>query len=110
MAIATAQNFINQDNWDDELRYNETADHVIAGKLITTTMVVNEFEAYTFKNEDNFRQELKRKLVAGLANYMVSNGLVETTFESDPRTNNLTIRARCFITPNGDVKILRLKK
>ena len=73
----------------------------IQGKMLT---VKN-----TFKDEMRGipADEIKRKMIYELAEEMARSGLIEFTKQNDPTTDTITYRARCFMTPNDQVQILR---
>ena len=51
--------------------------------------------------------KIKEELAIKLALEMLKSGLIEFTRQSDPTTDTITYRARCFMTPNDQVQILR---
>jgi len=73
----------------------------ISGKMLT---VKN-----TFKDEMRVipDDEIKRKMIYELAEEMARSGMIEFTKQNDPTTDTITYRARCFMTPNDQVQILR---
>ena len=73
----------------------------IQGKMLT---VKN-----TFKDEMRGipADEIKRKMIYELAEEMARSGMIEFTKQNDPTTDTITYRARCFMTPNDQVQILR---
>jgi len=73
----------------------------IQGKMLT---VKN-----TFKDEMRGipTDEIKRKMIYELVEEMARSGMIEFTKQNDPTTGTITYRARCFMTPNDQVQILR---
>jgi hypothetical protein len=51
--------------------------------------------------------KIKEELVRDIALEMLKSGLIEFTKQNDPTTYTITYRARCFMTPNDQVQILR---
>jgi len=72
----------------------------ISGKMLT---VKN-----TFKDKMRWTpDEIKRKMTYELAEEMARTGMIEFTSQFDATTDTITCRARCFMTPNDQVQILR---
>ena len=77
-------------------------EYAIGGKLITASFIVNEMTL-----EHVPKDEIKRKLAIELAQGMIENNLLEFTSMRDPLSSNIRISVRCYLAPDGQVKIIR---
>lgn len=77
-------------------------EYAIGGKLITVSQIINEELL-----KDIPRDVIKEKMAMELARCMVENKLIEFTSQRDISTLQLRIYARCYLAPDGQVKILR---
>lgn len=90
-----------------------TKDYAIGGKMVTGTATMDEdfFEVMQHGGDAAAKRNIKKSLVAQMAEYMLENNLVEFTQSKsiNPNTFNpvLVVKVRAFITPNDQVKILR---
>lgn len=77
----------------------------IQGKMITVSnaMRMESIAASRLNYEEKIKYELARLLVLE----MLKSGMIEFTKQSDPATFTIIFRARCFMTPNDQVQILR---
>jgi len=102
---------INTPNWginpysDFNFTYKDIA---IGGKMVTGTIRVPEHKMLSYGTEQEFRQFLKTSMAHQMTEYMISNGLVEFTQMRDNITFDTLVRARCYLAPNDQVKILRM--
>ena len=102
---------INTPNWgiDPYSDFNFTyKDIAIGGKMVTGTIRVPEHKMLSYGTEQEFRQFLKTSMAHQMTEYMISNGLVEFTQMRDNITFDTLVRARCYLAPNDQVKILRM--
>lgn len=91
----------------DPLDFNFTyKDVVIGGKMVRGTIRVPESTMMYADHE--FKQYLRTSMAQQLAEYMISNGLVEFTQMRDNMTLDTLVNARCYLAPNDQVKILRM--
>jgi len=74
----------------------------ISGKMLTVKNTFKD-EMRVILSDD----EIKRKMIYELAKEMARSGMIEFTKQNDPTTDTITYRARCFMTPNDQVQILR---
>lgn len=81
----------------------EAHDYAIGGKMVVATCHINELELLSNKIKDMVRHEL----IHQMANYILENKLVEFTQHQDPIHMKTVVRARCYLAPNDQVKILR---
>jgi hypothetical protein len=102
---------INTPNWgidpytDFNFKYKDIA---IGGKLVQGTIRVPEHKIVSYGSEHEFKQFLKTSMAHQMCEYMISNGLVEFTQMRDNITYDSLVRARCYLAPNDQVKILRM--
>ena len=89
--------------------YNAYAEptHTIQGKMITVSYAMGMESIAGLRpgldKEDKIKYELARRLMLE----MLKSGMIEFTKQSDPATFTTIFRARCFMTPKDQVKILR---
>jgi hypothetical protein len=74
----------------------------ISGKMLTVTNVIKQYDLEILPDD-----EIKRKMIYELAEEMAKSNMIEFTKQNDPTTDTITYRARCFMTPNDQVQILR---
>lgn len=77
-------------------------EYAIGGKLITASFIIDEMVL-----EHVPKDEIKRKLANELAQGMIENKLLEFTSMRDPSSHNIRIHVRCYLAPDGQVKIIR---
>ena len=83
-------------------------DVAIGGKMVRGTIHVAEHKMATLYSDHEFKQFLRTSMAQQLAEYMISNGLVEFTQMQDHMTLDTIVNARCYLAPNDQVKILRM--
>ncbi len=103
MAITTPLNWDFNPYEDFKFTYKDVA---IGGKLVRGTIRVPELKMMYADHE--FKQYLRSSMAQQLAEYMISNGLVEFTQMRDNITLDTLVNARCYLAPNDQVKILRM--
>ena len=78
----------------------------IQGKMLTVSRSMR-IEPLRALDQSTLEIKIKEDLVRDIALEMLKSGLIEFTRQSDPTTDTITYRARCFMTPNDQVQILR---
>jgi hypothetical protein len=86
----------------------QTYDHTINGKMFIATLNVpydssDESELLSKIKEDEVKSHLTEKLLRA----MIEGKCVEFTKSLDSISGSYTYRARCFVTPDEQIKILR---
>jgi hypothetical protein len=102
---------INTPNWgiDPYSDFNFTyKDVAIGGKLMTGTIRVSEDKMMAVQSDHMLKQYLKSSMAQQMGEYMISNGLVEFTQMRDNISFDTIVKARCYLAPNDQVKILRM--
>jgi hypothetical protein len=93
----------------DPLDFNFTyKDVVIGGKMVRGTIRVPKDKMVSVYSDHELKQYLRTSMATQLAEYMISNGLVEFTQMRDNITLDTLVNARCYLAPNDQVKILRM--
>jgi hypothetical protein len=101
MAIAQAW---NQNNPEDFFQTDiNTYDYAIGGKMVVAKCSVSEATLIT----DNIKDAVRTQLIHQIADYILQNKLVEFTQSRDPISLHTIVRARCYLAPNDQIKILR---
>ena len=83
-------------------------DYAIGGKMVVGKAVMQESYAAQMNTDKEFRDEVKKKLIMDMAQFILENNLVEFTQYDEPLTMNKHIAVRAYLAPNDQVKILRL--
>ena len=86
----------------------KTYDYIIGGKMVVGRASMEHSYAVQMNSDVEFRNEVKKKLIMDMAQFMLENNLVEFTQYDDPLTMNKQIAVRAYLAPNDQVKILRL--
>lgn len=86
----------------------KTYDYIIGGKMVVGRASMEHSYAAQMNTDVEFRNEVKKKLIMDMAQFMLENNLVEFTQYDDPLTMNKQIAVRAYLAPNDQVKILRL--
>lgn len=91
----------------------KTYDYIIGGRLVVGKAIMDEsFLQLMQDGDEEARQNVRRKLIMDMAEYMLDNKLVEFTQQKqfDPLTyqQQTAIMVRAYLAPNDQVKILRL--
>lgn len=86
----------------------KTYDYIIGGKMVVGRASMEHSYAAQMNSDVEFRNEVKKKLIMDMAQFMLENNLVEFTQYDDPLTFGKQIAVRAYLAPNDQVKILRL--
>lgn len=105
MAITTPLNLNFNPFEDFKFTYKDVA---IGGKLVRGTIRVPEHKMVTVNSDYEYKQYFRTTMATQLAEFMISNGLVEFTQMRDNATFDTLVNARCYLAPNDQVKILRM--
>jgi hypothetical protein len=77
--------------------------YAIGGKMITASMTIDHPSMINVPEV-----VMKERLAVQLAHAMIENKLIEFTRQEDPQMLGTIIRARTFLTPDTQVRILRI--
>ena len=92
-------------NNDPSRPYNfdlDIKEYAIGGKLLTASLMSDEDTIQSMGKDF-----IKEKLAIQLAMGMLENKMVEFTSMRDHLTLSIKIHARCYLTPDNQVKIIR---
>jgi hypothetical protein len=87
-----------------------TKEFAIQGQML---MVQKTLDAYELErtglsaNIKNYEDEIKRQLIQEMLSEMVREKCIEFTSQKDMLTGSVTYRARLFVTPDSQVRIIR---
>jgi hypothetical protein len=99
-------------SWDSNSVAINSYDYVIQGRMFLasdyvpydfTGDIVGDIDSLSKEKEDEVKYRLTEKLLRA----MIEGKCVEFTKSIDHASGSHTYRARCFVTPNDQVKILR---
>jgi len=96
---------INKEFDTDDISFG-VKDYAIGGKMVIATYAVSHLDVMSWKTD--FEDHVKGQLAQQMVRYMLNNKLIEFTKSSSPTSEAITYRARCYLTPDCDVKILRV--
>jgi hypothetical protein len=77
-------------------------DYIIQGKMLTTTIKMSPYEA-----EQMDELEMKNRLITLMVREIMDNKCIEFTKQQDFVNDEVIIRARIYVTPDSDVKLIR---
>jgi hypothetical protein len=86
----------------------KTYDYLIGGKMVVGRATMDDSFATMLLSDKDARENLKKKLISDMAQYILENNLVEFTQQDDPLTMGKNVYVRAYLAPNDQVKILRL--
>lgn len=85
-------------------------DNIIKGEVIHVSQTVSSYEVFgntALDTLDNFRDKIKENLMKDMIQHMLKNNLIEFTSQEDMAEGKVIYRARAFLVPNDQVRILR---
>lgn len=94
-------------NWADQFDFTYK-DVAIGGKMVRGTIRIPEHKVAKMYSDHEFREYTRTSMATQLAEYMISNGLVEFTQMRDNISLDIIVNARCYLAPSDQVKILRM--
>lgn len=97
------------DDYNREINVT-TEDYAIGGKMITAKIAFDPATFNQMMTEADWRKYIRESLVQQLARVILDSNLVETTTYNDPSSSRQQVAARCYLTPDSQVKILRVHK
>ncbi len=77
-------------------------DYTIQGKMLTASLTMSPYEA-----EQMDDLELKNRLITLMVREIMDNKCIEFTKQQDYAKDEVVIRARIYVTPDSDVKLIR---
>ena len=78
----------------------------IQGKMIMVEYNISDHETLTI-DDPNWKEFIKEKLAIQLSHKMFQDNFVEYTMTQDFSCGTRLVKARCFVTPNEQVRLLR---
>lgn len=96
-----------QFNWADEEFTFNTKDYPIGGQLVGTSLDITFVDVDRFLTDDDFKHAIKVKMATALVKHMMENKLIEFTKIQDSTTGSFRLNARCYVTSDDQVRILR---
>ena len=83
-------------------------DYPIGGKMVVGSCTMSEMDAIDMMDTVDGKNEVKRKLIQQMVDYMLENKLAEFTMLEDHARGTRTFRVRAYLAPNDQVKVLRV--
>ena len=77
-------------------------DHLIQGKMLEVSILFDHHESLVYDDIT-----LKNKLLTEMVEKMMHEKCIEFTKQTDPVTNTMRARARVYVTPDSNVRIIR---
>ena len=87
-----------------------TKEFAIQGQMLMVQKVLDSYELERTglaANVKNFEDEIKKELIQEMVREIVAQRCIEFTSQKDMLTGNVTYRARVFVTPDSQVRIIR---
>ena len=81
-------------------------EHPIQGQMFMVSFTASDKLMFDTP-EDIWKQEIKKRLAMDLAEKMLEEGVIEFTQTDNLHSGHKTIRARCYLVPDNQVRILR---
>ena len=82
-----------------------TTDHLIQGQMVEVSLSFDSYEMVKMTDD-----QIKTKIMFFLGDELIKRKCVEFTKQHDVVTNKTVIRARTFVTPDSNVRVLREMK
>ena len=92
--------------WQDPAQPPMRYEHPIQGQMFMVSFTATEHLMFNTP-EDVWKQVVKKRLAMDLAEKMLEDGVIEFTQMQDSASVHKTIRARCYLVPDNQVRILR---
>ena len=92
--------------WQDSTQPSTQYEHPIQGQMFMVSFTASDKLMFDTP-EDVWKQEVKKRLAMDLAEKMLEEGVIEFTQIQDPAWGHKTIRARCYLVPDNQVRILK---
>lgn len=77
-------------------------EHTIQGSMLTVSKIIDHYVM-----EQLSEDEIKKSMIGQLVEEIIRNKCVEFTKQRNERNNETVIRARIFVTPDTNVRIIR---
>ena len=87
-----------------------TKDYAIQGQMLMVQKVLDSYELERTglsANIKNYEDEIKKELIQEMVREIVAQRCIEFTSQKDMLTGSVTYRARVFVTPDTNVRIIR---
>ena len=87
-----------------------TKDYAIQGQMLMVQKVLDSYELERTglsANIKNYEDEIKKELIERLVKEIVAQRCIEFTSQKDMLTGSVTYRARVFVTPDEQTRIIR---
>jgi len=87
-----------------------TKEFAIQGQMLAVEKILNSYELERTglsANIKNFEDEIKKDLIQEMVREIVKRNCIEFTSQKDMLSGNVTYRARVFVTPDTQTRIIR---
>lgn len=87
-----------------------TKEFAIQGQMLMVQKVLDSYELERTglsANVKNFEDEIKKELIQEMVREIVKRNCIEFTSQKDLLTNSVVYRARIFVTPDTQTRIIR---
>jgi hypothetical protein len=82
-------------------------EHGVRGTMINVNCTCSNYDAASYKSVAEFQDYIKTKLAMQIAKAMINEKLVSFTLVEDIASNATNYRARCFATPDDQVRLIK---
>ncbi len=87
-----------------------TKEYAIQGQMLAVEKILDSYELERTglsANIKNFEDEIKKDLIQEMVREIVKRNCIEFTSQKDMMTNSVVYRARIFVTPDTQTRIIR---
>ena len=88
----------------------QVKDYAITGQMLTVEKVLDAYELERTglsANVKNFEDEIKKELIQEMMYKIIKNKCIEFTCQKDMLTGSVAYRARIYVTPDEQTRIIR---
>lgn len=79
----------------------------VRGTMINVNYTSSNYDAASYKSVAEFQDYIKTKLAMQIVKSMINEKLVSFTLVEDIASNATNYRARCFATPDDQVRLIK---
>jgi hypothetical protein len=86
----------------------EVIDHVIKGKMVKCSMTIPDYKIHSM--DPAYKMSIKQEMATRIAHFLLDNNMIDYTQMPNYQSLDINVYARCFVTPDETVRILRTLK
>jgi hypothetical protein len=82
-------------------------EYAVRGTMINVNYTCSNYDAASYNSVSEFQDYIKTKLAVQIAKAMINQKLVSFTLVEDIASSATNYRARCFATPDDQVRLIK---